>query len=52
MELFKEESEDNVDGKKKEEHNHFGLRVGTIVVIISVISVLFIDIVDKIFCRL
>ena len=53
MELFKEESEDNVDGKKKEEHNHFGLSVGTIaVVIISVISVLFIDIVDKIFCRL
>ena len=52
MELFKEESEDNDDGKKKEEHNHFGLRVGTIVVIISVISVLFIDIVDKIFCRL
>ena len=52
MELFKEESEDNVDGKKKEEHNHFFLSVGTIVVIISVISVLFIDIVDKIFCRL
>ena len=52
MELFKEESEDNGDGKKKEEYNHFRLRVGTIVVIVSVISVLFIDIVDKIFCRL
>ena len=52
MELFKEESEDNVDGKKKEEHNHFGLSVGTIVVIISLITVLIIDIVDKIFCRL
>ena len=52
MELFKEESEDNGDGKKKEEHNHFGLSVGTIVVIISLITVLIIDIVDKIFCRL